>query len=137
MDSLQNKKDLASIFADHPNVLAAYLFGSTASQTAGANSDVDVAIRLDHGLSADQQLELRLELMDEVEDRFNRRADIVVLNHASLKMIRQVLTSGELLFAREEGAERLYTLQKRKAYFDFKYYIEKDRRELKSFFGAA
>ena len=137
MGSLQSKKDLASIFACHPNILAAYLFGSTANQTAGVNSDVDVAIRLAHGLSADQQLELRLELMDEVEACFNRRADIVVLNHASLKMIRQVLTSGELLFASEEEAERLYTIQKRKEYFDFKYYIEKDRRELRSFYGVA
>lgn len=137
MNTLQDKQDLASIFAHHPNVLAAYLFGSTGNQNAGVNSDVDVAIRLDFGLSADQQLELRLELMDAVEDRFHRRADIVVLNHASLKMIRQVLTRGELLFAREEGAEHLYTIQQRKAYFDFKYYIEKDRRELRSFYGVA
>ena len=137
MGSLQIREDLTPIFAKHPTILAAYLFGSTANQTDGANSDVDVALRLNQGLSADRQLELRLELMDDVETYFKRRADIVILNNASLKMIRQVLTRGELLFARDEAAERLYAIQKQKAYFDFKYYIEKDREELKSFFGVA
>ena len=137
MGSLQIREDLTPIFTKHATILAAYLFGSTANQTDGANSDVDVALRLNQGLPADQQLELRLELMDDVETYFKRRADIVILNNASLKMIRQVLTRGELLFARDEAAERLYAIQKQKAYFDFKYYIEKDRQELKSFFGAA
>jgi predicted nucleotidyltransferase len=133
---MQMKKDLKSIFANHPTILAAYLFGSTANQTARENSDVDVALRLDKGVSADQQLELRLELMDVVETVFKRSADIVILNNASLKMIRQVLMRGQLLFARDERAERLYAIHKQKAYFDFKYYIEKDRQELKSFFGV-
>ena len=137
MSSPQIRKDLTPIFAKHPTILAAYLFGSTANQTAGANSDVDVALRLDKGLSVDQQLELRLELMDDVETVFKRSADIVILNNASLKMIRQVLTRGEMLFARDEAAERLYACHKQKEYFDFKYYIEKDRQELKSFFGVA
>lgn len=137
MGRLQIKKGLASVFANHPTIMAAYLFGSTANQTAGANSDVDVVLRLDRSLSVDQKLELRLELMDDVETIFKRSADIVILNNASLKMIRQVLTRGELLFARDEGAECLYAIHKQKEYFDFKYYIEKDRQELKSFFGVA
>jgi predicted nucleotidyltransferase len=85
MGCLEIKKEFASIFANHPTILAAYLFGSTANQTAGAKSDVDVALRLDKGLSVDQQLELRLELMENVEKHFNRSADIVILNNASLK----------------------------------------------------
>jgi len=137
MGRLQIKEDLSSFFANHPTVLAAYLFGSTASQTARVDSDVDVALRLDRNLSADQQLEIRLKLMDDVETVFKRSADIVILNNASLKMIRQVLTRGELLFVRDERAERLYAINKQKEYFDFKYYIEKDRQELKTFFGAA
>lgn len=137
MVRLKINEDLAFIFTNHPTILAAYLFGSTANQTAGTNSDVDVALRLDKGVSVDEQLELRLELMDDVETVFKRSADIVILNNASLKMIRQVLTRGDLLFVRDERAERLYAIQKQKEYFDFKYYIEKDRQELKSFFGVA
>jgi predicted nucleotidyltransferase len=137
MGRLKINEDLSFLFASHPAILAAYLFGSTANQSEGAKSDVDVALRLDQGLSVDQQMKLRFDLMDDVETHFKRSADIVILNNASLKMIRQVLTRGELLFARDERAERLYAILKQKEYFDFKYYIEKDRQELKSFFGVA
>jgi hypothetical protein len=40
--------------------------------------------------------------MDDVETHFKRSADRVILNNASLKVIRQVLTRGELLFTRDE-----------------------------------
>jgi predicted nucleotidyltransferase len=136
MNDRKAAKDLQSAFAHHPMILAAYLFGSVAHQTAGANSDVDIAVRLDPGLSAGQQLDLRLKLMDEMEECFDRPADIVVLNTASLKMIRQVLTTGKLLYARDMEAEHLYAIKKRKEYFDFKYFIEKDSRELRSFYGV-
>ena len=97
---------------------------------------MDIAIRLMPDSTAQLSFDLKLNLMDELERHFTRPVDIVILNNASLKMIRQVLSRGELLYTRDEGAERLYAIQKQKAYFDFKYYIEKDREELKSFFGV-
>jgi hypothetical protein len=62
--------------------------------------------------------------------------DVVVLNSASLKMIRQVMTKGKRLYARDNSAEQAYAIQRQKEYFDFQFYIEKNRKELKSYFGA-
>ena len=82
-----------------------------------------------------------IESLDEVPVSATTRpvtqtADVDV-NNASLKLIYQVLAYGKLLFARDELAESRYAIQKRKEYFDFKYYIEKYRWDLRSFYGVA
>lgn len=50
--------------------------------------------------------------MDEMEAYYQSSADIVILNKAALKMIRQLLTHGTLLYAREEETEPFYAVQK-------------------------
>jgi predicted nucleotidyltransferase len=137
MDQLRIKKMVLPLFNKHPAIEAAYLFGSAASGKLRSTSDIDIAIRLEPGMSPESGFELRIQLMDELERLLDRHTDVILLNNASLKLIHQVLAYGELLFARDETAERHYAIQKRKEYFDFKYYIEKDRRELRSFFGVA
>ena len=129
-------KSLSTLLANHPVIEAAYLFGSMADGTDRSRSDVDIAIRLAPDLTSEAAFDLRLELMDELEGGFNRPVDIVILNSASLKMIRQVMTKGKLFYARDRNAEQVYAIQKQKEYFDFKFYIERNRKELKSFFGA-
>lgn len=130
------KKALAKLLVNQPAIQSAYLFGSMADGTDRSGSDVDIAVRLAPDLTPEATFDLRLKLMDELERVFNRSADIVILNNTSLKMIRQVLTKGELLYARDRSAEQVYKIQKQKEYFDFRFYIERNRKELKSFYGA-
>jgi hypothetical protein len=59
-----------------------------------------------------------------------------VLNNASLKLIHQIVGKGRLLFAQNREEEMNYILKKQKEYFDFKYYIKKDIREMKAYYGA-
>ena len=130
------KKELLSLFKRYPAIQSAYLFGSVAVGHAGPKSDIDISIRCDPELPSESALNLRLELMDKLENIFERQTDIVVLNLASLVMIRQVLTHGVLLYARNSEKEHAWAIQKRKEYFDFKYYLDRNRKELKSYFGV-
>ena len=130
------KKELLSLFKRYPAIQSAYLFGSVAVGHAGPKSDIDIAIRCDPELPSESFFDLRLELMDKLENIFERQTDIVVLNLASLVMIRQVLTHGVLLYARNSEKEHAWAIQKRKEYFDFKYYLDRNRKELKSYFGV-
>jgi predicted nucleotidyltransferase len=136
MDMVPIKKALAELLVNQPAIRAAYLFGSMADGTDRSGSDVDIAVRFAPELTPEATFDLRLELMDALEKVFKRSADIVILNNASLKMIRQVLTKGVLLYAHDRSAEQVYKIQKRKEYFDFKFYIERNRKELKAFYGA-
>jgi hypothetical protein len=98
---------------------------------------MDIAIRIDKSLASDSYLDLRIQLTDDLEKHLGCKVDIVVLNTASLKMIHQVIVNGRLLFSRDRDKELDYLVQKRKEYFDFKYYIEKDIREMRSYFGVS
>jgi uncharacterized protein len=137
IDILKSKKELLPLFEGYPAIRSAYLFGSAATGHAGPESDIDIAIRFAPEPSPESAFNLRLELMDKLENIFTHPVDIVVLNSASLVMIRQVLTHGVLLYAENPEKENSWAIQKRKEYFDFKYYLDRNRNELKSFFGVA
>jgi hypothetical protein len=87
-------------------------------------------------LSPESAFNLRLELMDKLENIFTHPVDIVVLNSASLVMIRQVLIHGILLYVRNSEKDYTWAIQKRKEYFDFKYYLNRNCNELNSYFGV-
>jgi len=134
---LKVKQDLSYLFSRYPHILSAYLFGSTALGISNSGSDIDIAIRIDQSLASDSYLELRIQLTDDLEKHLGCKVDIVVLNTASLKMIHQVIVNGRLLFSRDREKEQDYIVQKRKEYFDFKYYINKDIQEMRSYFGVS
>ena len=72
--------------------------------------------------------------MLDLENYFGKRVDVVVLNRASLKLIHQVSRFGKIIFTKDPYREMDYMVQKQKEYFDFRYYIDKDRRELRQYF---
>jgi len=134
---LKLKQDLSYLISKYRHILSAYLFGSTALGISNSDSDMDIAIRIDKSLPSDSYLDLRIQLTDDLEKYLGCKVDIVVLNTASLKMIHQVIVNGRLLFSRDREKEQDYMVQKRKEYFDFKYYINKDIQEMRSYFGVS
>jgi predicted nucleotidyltransferase len=68
---------------DRPEVNAAYLIGSRARGTAGALSDIDVAILHGPDLDAESRLGLRLRLMVDAGAALGTtEIDVVLLNEA-------------------------------------------------------
>jgi hypothetical protein len=128
--------DLSTILSDSPSVLAAYLFGSVVAGIQRESSDVDIAVYLDKDLLPDTFNEVRFRLLDIFENYFDRKVDVVILNNSSLKLIHQVLKYGELIYARESEPVHEFKLKKQKEYFDFKYYIDKDIKQMRAFFSG-
>ena len=135
--ALKMEQDSSDLFSRYPHVLSAYLFGSMAIGISNSDSDMDIAIRIDKSLASDSYLDLRIQITDDLEKHLGCKVDIVVLNTASLKMIHQVIVNGRLLFSRDRDKELDYLVQKRKEYFGFKYYIDKDIQEMRSYFGVS
>jgi predicted nucleotidyltransferase len=87
---------------DHPEVLAAFLFGSQARGTAGPLSDIDVAILHADTLSPDRRLDLRLGLMSRAGAALaTGEVDIVLLNAAPPLLRDRVLRDGLVLIDRD------------------------------------
>jgi uncharacterized protein len=109
-------RSLASVFARYP-VVAAYLFGSQATGTATALSDVDFAVVLEPGVSAsgDVQAALISDLMLVL-----RRSDIdvVILNAAPPLLKERAISRGRLVYCRDDVARVRFEVAARREYFD-------------------
>ncbi|MBL8498386.1 nucleotidyltransferase domain-containing protein [Nitrosomonas sp. JL21] len=68
---------LAALLSQYPDIQLALLFGSQATGTARADSDIDLGILMSVPLSAD----FKLQLMENIGAEFGRPVDIVDLYH--------------------------------------------------------
>lgn len=78
----------------------ALIFGSLANSTATPNSDADIAIMADAPLSATR----RLELIEQLGTITRRPVDLIDLRSAGLPTLRSALSTGQLLFSKDDTA---------------------------------
>lgn len=107
-------------------IAAAYLFGSEARGTAYAGSDVDVAVLFSaeppKGLAG-----LAFGLQGELERRFHRAVDLVVLNRAPADLVHRVLRDGKILAEPDRSHRIRFEVAKRNEYFDLLPFLRRYR----------
>lgn len=111
---------LRSCLDGHPEVVAAWLFGSHAKGTARAGSDVDVAVLLDRPRARSLD-ELPVELHGDLESAVSGPVDLVVLDGADSDLVHRVLRDGVLLVERDRAARIRFEVRKRNEYFDMEH----------------
>jgi predicted nucleotidyltransferase len=93
-------KKTSSFFKDRPEVIAVYLFGSFARGKHQKDSDVDLAVLLDH-----EEVHRRDHLMREYTVSLARvlRKDlhIVIMNNAGELLTAQILKNGQCIVNRK------------------------------------
>ncbi len=108
-------------------IIAAYLFGSVARGTAGAWSDVDVAVL--YTAAPPATLEgLPLDLEDRIEHLVNRPAQVIVLNTAPVSLVHRILRDGVLLLDRDPSARIRFEVRARNEFFDLQPILTRYRR---------
>lgn len=120
MDRATVTESLRSYFAGRPDVVAAYLFGSTARGEAKASSDVDVGVLLAAGepsLPADY--DVLFAIQDDLEERLHRPVDVLAMNGAPLDLLHRVLRDGILVLDRDPLRRGEFELAARTQYMDF------------------
>jgi len=86
----------------NPNVRMAYVFGSTVAGAPRVGSDVDVAVHW----ATRPTLEELGRVVDEIQSATRRQVDLVDLATAPPLLMREILTAGRLVVARDD-TERL------------------------------
>jgi uncharacterized protein len=89
--------DLKSFFEEKPQILLAFLFGSSAGDHPPPSSDVDIGILY----RAVPNLHKVHDLAETLSSLLQKEIDLVVLNDASPILKMQVLKKGVLLFSRD------------------------------------
>jgi predicted nucleotidyltransferase len=111
------ERQIADVFQDLSDVVAVYLFGSTARGTARPSSDIDVAVLFAHPPL--RRLDgPRLVIEGDLERVLGRAVDLVVLNDAPVDLRVRVLRDGRVLVDRDRGARIAFEVQTRNEFFD-------------------
>ncbi|HXF57804.1 MAG TPA: nucleotidyltransferase domain-containing protein [Actinomycetota bacterium] len=84
-------------------VVFAYLFGSHATGRARPDSDVDVAVYLDHEPDPDEALRISFDLANRLEAACRLGpVEVVVMNGAPLPLLGRILRERAVLWSRDE-----------------------------------
>lgn len=113
----QRTLDLASrvIEASLPNLWALYVYGSFARGEEWPQSDLDLAVLLNHGARIPDKLGLSAELARAT----SREVDIVDLREASLDLVHEVLRDGRQLLVRRKADVLEWEAERMTDYADF------------------
>jgi len=115
---------LRAIFESHPNVIAAWCFGSAQNGLVGEKSDVDIAVLFRETPSLDDLVGLQADLQKELQ--FDQ-VDLVVLNDAS-PITRFEAVSGRPVFCRDLSARAEFVSLTAREYEDAIAFIQKGLR---------
>jgi len=100
-----------------PGVVAVYLFGSRARETATPKSDVDVAILYTEPPALSLE-ELPLDIEAGLERVLGLPVQVVVLNRAPVDLAHRILRDGKLLLDRDPSARIRFEVKARNEFFD-------------------
>lgn len=115
------KQNLPAILDNRP-VMVAYLYGSVADGCPTPQSDVDIALVCtpDSKLKAYDQMMMDLEIEIAIAEACDvHNADVRTINDAPIQIQGHVLTTGQLLYSKDEDFRVAYEVRTRKRYFDF------------------
>ncbi len=115
---------LTAHLSAQPDVLLAYLFGSTARGQANTLSDVDVAVLLQEKADRADQIERQLQLAIDLEAFSERDLQVVLLNDAPPLLAYEVIRDGRLLCQRDDMTRINFVVRAMKTYFDIQPMLE-------------
>jgi len=102
----------------HPEIIAAYLYGSYAKGMEIKESDVDVALLISEQFT--QNALYPFKIGGEIEKKLKRKVDVRILNGASPSFLNQVFKYGKLVYSRDEKKRVSFEVQALRAYLDIK-----------------
>jgi len=110
---------LVAVFKSQPDVVAVYLFGSTARGEATSRSDLDIAVLLAAPSdSPSENWHRQAILAEELRKIMGRPVDVVVLNRAPPLLCHQILREGRLIYERDAAARIEFEVRAGKIYAD-------------------
>ncbi len=123
MNAIDLTPTLTQSFADQPQVVLAYLFGSYGRGAAHAHSDVDVAVLLAPSEELDY-FAVRLKLMGELSSLLQRNEiDVAILNQTPLTLNYRVVREGRLLHCADDDQRIQFVWQTTMRYLDFEPFL--------------
>lgn len=119
----QQQRALNSFFAEHKEVLFAYLFGSYASGKRNKLSDIDIALYIDESAVAEKEYRYgyKAHILSELMLVLHKNeVDLVILNEAPPLLMHRAIYRGKLLFSRNDKVRNEFAVKSFNKYVDYK-----------------
>jgi uncharacterized protein len=117
VDAAFAERLIADYFRERPGIAAVYLFGSVAKGTSRADSDVDIGVLFERPPPLTVMGQPFAEEAD-LAERFARRVQIIVMNHAPADLVHRILRDGILVLERDKSRRIAFEVRSRNEYFD-------------------
>jgi uncharacterized protein len=112
---------LKTVLTSKPEIRFAYLFGSLATNTANALSDIDVAVFIDPSYKhSSRGFGYQSELIEELSSLTSHPVDLVILNKAPTLLKHRIISNGILIFSRSDAERREFHETTNRNYLDLK-----------------
>ncbi len=121
------EEQLIEYFRPRPDVCAVYLFGSRASGSERADSDVDVGLLY---FEAPRAALTSTTFMDQANlaDKLGVPVDLIVMNTAPADLVHRILSAQQLLLDKDPAFRVRFEVRRRNEYFDLKPILDQYRR---------
>lgn len=120
---------IQTYFAQKPEVVAVYLYGSQVRGKAKKTSDIDLGVVL-QGTRIIKLETPQVEFSQELSEILNKKVEVKDLRSARLDFAHRVLSEGVLIFSADEKARIEFETDVLRNYFDLKPFFEEYYREL-------
>ena len=120
----ENDALIRQVLKKHPQIILAVLFGSLARDTAGIDSDIDLAVSAGKPLDVNEKMQLIMDLAESI----GRPVDLVDFMTVGEPLLGQIIKGGRKVL----GGDSLYALMLSKHLFnqaDFMPYRNRILRE--------
>ena len=110
---------VARCVSRHPEIQAAYIFGSVAQGRTRPDSDIDIAVLLDRPPAHARAVRYRLTLAGELGSALLRHdVQLVILNDAPPLMAHRVVSRGLMVFERSRAVRVRFQVETARRYAD-------------------
>ena len=120
-------EELIQLFSRYPEIRAAYLFGSQATQKTHPESDLDIALVPGSPELREKKLDLYIELARLGFDH----VDLVILDSDDIVLKFEAVRHNQLLYASPDHDHPSYYSKIIRQYFDFVPYLDVQRQAYK------
>jgi predicted nucleotidyltransferase len=128
LDVSQLSERTRPVFSGCSRIVAAYLFGSAASERMRPGSDVDIAVLVEEGEPALDRKALLEALLPPLSRVLRADVHLLFLNDASYAARAEVFTKGKLLYAKDPRQAALFRMKSAAFYAEFAPLMQKTRK---------
>jgi len=131
----KHKQKIRAFCDSHPEIIAAYLFGSCATGKSGPLSDIDLAFLVDSAQYDENNFRYgyKAYLITELMRLLSTNGvDVVILNDAPPLLKFQIIYHGIVLFSRSEKERLAFHVRAFNEYQDFRPFLAVQQRYMMS-----